>query len=85
MRGEPGGTTGFSIKDPADCGRLIEQALNTPGPVVIEAEVDPNEPPMPPKVTRDQALKFAKSLVRGEPNREKIALTAISDRVRELV
>jgi pyruvate dehydrogenase (quinone) len=79
------GATGFSIKDPSDCGRIMEQALNTPGPVVIEAEVDPNEPPMPPKVTRDQALKFAKSLVRGEPNREKIALTAISDRVRELV
>jgi pyruvate dehydrogenase (quinone)/pyruvate oxidase len=79
------GATGFSISDPAECGRIMEQALNTPGPVVIEAVVDPNEPPMPPKVTRDQAVKFAKSLIRGEPNREKIALTAISDRVRELV
>jgi pyruvate dehydrogenase (quinone)/pyruvate oxidase len=79
------GATGFSISDPAECGRIMEQALNTPGPVVIEAVVDPNEPPMPPKITRDQAVKFAKSLLRGEPNREKIALTAISDRVRELV
>jgi len=79
------GATGFSISDPADCGRAMEQALNTPGPVVIEAVVDANEPPMPPKITRDQALKFARSLLRGEPNREKIALTAISDRVRELV
>ena len=34
----------------------MEQALNAPGPVVIEAVVDPNEPPMPPKVTRDQAV-----------------------------
>ena len=79
------GATGFAITDPAECGRIMQEALNTPGPVVIEAVVDPNEPPMPPKVTRDQALKFAKSLLRGEPNREKIALTAISDRVRELV
>jgi pyruvate dehydrogenase (quinone) len=79
------GATGFSITDPADCGRIMQMALNTPGPVVIEAVVDPNEPPMPPKVTRDQAVKFAKSLLRGEPNREKIALTAISDKVRELV
>jgi len=33
----------------------------------------------------DQAMKFAESLVRGEPNRAKIALTALSDKVRELV
>jgi pyruvate dehydrogenase (quinone) len=36
-------------------------------------------------VTRDQAVKFAESLLRGEPNREKLALTALADRVRELV
>ena len=40
---------------------------------------------MPPKITVDQAKHFAESLVRGEPNREKIALTVLSDRVRELV
>jgi pyruvate dehydrogenase (quinone) len=79
------GATGFSIEDPAECGAALEQALATPGPVVVEAVVDPLEPPMPPKVTRDQALKFAESLLRGEPNREKLALTALSDRVRELV
>ncbi len=79
------GATGFSIQAPADCGRVLEQALRTPGPVVIEAVVDPNEPPMPPKITRDQAVKFAQSLVRGQPNRDKIALTVLSDQVRELV
>jgi pyruvate dehydrogenase (quinone)/pyruvate oxidase len=79
------GASGFSITDPADCGRIMEQALSTPGPVIIEANVDPNEPPLPPKITRDQAVKFAQSLLRGEPNREKIALTALSDTVRELV
>ena len=33
----------------------------------------------------DQAMKFAESLVRGEPNCAKIALTALSDNVLELV
>jgi pyruvate dehydrogenase (quinone)/pyruvate oxidase len=79
------GATGFAITDPAACGEIMERALNTPGPVVIEAVVDPNEPPMPPKITRDQAVKFAESLVRGEPNRTRIALTVLSDQVRELV
>jgi pyruvate dehydrogenase (quinone)/pyruvate oxidase len=63
----------------------MREALATPGPVVIEAVVDPNEPPQPPRITRDQAVKFAQSLLRGEPNRETIALTAIGDRVRELI
>src|SRR5216684_1355755 len=52
---------------------------------MLEAVVDPFEPPMPGKITADQALKFAESLIRGEPNRKKIALTASSDKVRELV
>ncbi len=79
------GGTGVTIEDPADCGRLLDQALATPGPVVIEAVVDPFEPPMPPKVTLDQAEKFAHALMRGEPNRRRIALTVLSDKVRELV
>src|SRR5207302_84347 len=76
------GGTGFHIEDAADCGRVLDEALATPGPVLVEALVDPLEPPMPPKVTRDQAVKFAESLLKGEPNREKIALTAVGDRVR---
>ena len=47
--------------------------------------MDPFTPPMPPKITVEQASKFAESLVRGEPNREKIALTVLSDTVREIV
>ncbi len=79
------GGTGFTIEDPAKCGDQMAESLNTPGPVVVEAVVDPFEPPMPPKVTREQALHFAESLMKGEPNRGKIALTALSDKVRELI
>lgn len=79
------GGTGFTAEDPADCGRVLEEFLNAPGPAILQAVVDPLEPPLPAKVTADQAMKFAESLVRGEPNRTKIALTALSDKVRELV
>jgi len=79
------GGEGFTSEDPAECGRVVEQFLNVPGPAILQAVVDPLEPPLPAKVTAEQALKFAESLVRGEPNRTKIALTAISDKVRELV
>jgi pyruvate dehydrogenase (quinone)/pyruvate oxidase len=79
------GGAGFTVEDPADCGRVVEEFLNVSGPAVLQAIVDPFEPPLPAKVTADQALKFAESLARGEPNRSKIALTALSDKVRELV
>jgi pyruvate dehydrogenase (quinone) len=79
------GAQGFSIERPEECGRMLDEALNTPGPVVIEAIVDPHEPPMPPKVKVEQALHLAQSLARGTPHRGKIALTVASDTVRELV
>jgi hypothetical protein len=49
------------------------------------AVVDPFEPPLPARVSLEQAAMFATSLVRGQPNRERIALTVFGDRVRELV
>jgi len=67
------------------CGRALDEFLAAPGPAILQAAVDPFEPPMPAKVKADQALHFAESLARGEPNRKKIALTAVSDRVRELI
>ena len=79
------GATGFTIEDPGACGTVLDEALATPGPVVVQAVVDPFEPPLPAKITLEQARKFATSLVRGEPNRERIALTVLGDRIRELV
>ena len=79
------GGRGFTIEDPNTCGDVLDQALATPGPVVVQAVVDEFEPPMPPKVTLEQARHFAESLLKGEPNRGKIALTVASDKVREMV
>ena len=79
------GGQGFTITDPQSCGPTLDVAMSSPGPVLIEAVVDPFEPPMPPSVTLEQASHFAESLVRGEPNRKKIALTALEDKVREMV
>ena len=79
------GGSGFTIDDPKTCGSFLEQALNTPGPVVIEAIVDPNEPPMPANVTAKQAAHFIESLAKGTPDRKKIVETVMADKVRELV
>jgi pyruvate dehydrogenase (quinone) len=42
--------TGFSVENPADCDRVLDEALATPGPVMVEGVVDPFEPPLPTKI-----------------------------------
>lgn len=79
------GGAAFVIDDPATCREQVARALATHGPVLVEAVVNPFVPPMPARVSASQAMHFAESLVRGEPNRSKIALTVLSDRVREMV
>lgn len=79
------GAAGVTIENPVECGDALDAALAAPGPVLVQAVVDPLEPPMPAKVTLKQMAHFAESLLRGEPNRQKIALTVLGDRVRELI
>ena len=50
------GGTGFTIEDPTECGNVLDEALAVKGPVIIEAVVDPFEPPMPPKATVEAGL-----------------------------
>ena len=45
------GATGFTIEDPAACGAILDTALTTPGPVIVEAIVDSDELTTPPKPT----------------------------------
>jgi pyruvate dehydrogenase (quinone)/pyruvate oxidase len=79
------GIEAVTIEDAARCGDQLSEALRGKGPCLIEAVVDPNEPPMPPMVKADQALHLAQSLARGTPDAAKIAKTIARDVVRELV
>jgi pyruvate dehydrogenase (quinone) len=69
------GATAFHVEEPGSCGEVLREALATPGPVVVEAVVDANEPPMPAKITSDQAKALGQALARGEEQRKRIGLT----------
>jgi pyruvate dehydrogenase (quinone)/pyruvate oxidase len=73
------------IDDPARCADQLREALAAPGPCLIEAVVDPYEPPFPPSIEMKQALNMGKALAKGTPHAMKTALTLASDTVRELV
>ncbi len=78
------GAEGYSVDDPRLVPDVLREAFQHPGPAVIEAIVDPNEPPLPGKVSIDQAWQFAKALARGQEDRWDIIKTVVEDRVREV-
>jgi pyruvate dehydrogenase (quinone) len=79
------GAGGFTIEKPKDAAKILKQALAYPGPSVVQAVVDPNEPPMPGKISTQQALHFAEALARGERDRWDIIKTVLEDKVREVI
>ncbi|HVT11476.1 MAG TPA: thiamine pyrophosphate-dependent enzyme [Fimbriimonadaceae bacterium] len=79
------GGIGLAVKEPGDVRAALRTALESRRPCIVEVEVDPCEPPMPSSVSLRQAEHFAEALVKGEPNRGKIALTLFRDKLSELV
>jgi pyruvate dehydrogenase (quinone) len=75
----------FVIEDPRKCGSILDQALAVDGPVLIEAIVDTNAPPLPAKVSAEQALHLAEALARGTKDRGEIVKDILGSKIRELV
>ena len=52
----------------------MHQAMKERKPTIIEAYVDPFEPPMPPKVEME-FVRVDKSFAKGQPSARRIGLT----------
>jgi len=79
------GGVGFHCESPAEVRGAVQAAFASDKPALIEAVVDPFEPPMPAQTTAKQGLRLAESLVRGEPHATRIATTIFRDKVSELL
>jgi pyruvate dehydrogenase (quinone) len=77
------GGAGFRCERRDEVRPAMAAALRERGPALVEAVVNPYEPPMPPRVTARQALRMAEALARGQPNRGRIALTLFRDKMRD--
>jgi hypothetical protein len=75
------GARGVRIDDPRTARPKFDEALATPGPVIIETVVDEYMAMLPAKITPDHAMKFSLAVAKGQPTRL-IALTAAKDTVR---
>jgi pyruvate dehydrogenase (quinone) len=79
------GAAGFTIQRPEEAEPVLRKALTHRGPAVVQAVVDPSEPPMPGKVNTEQAIKFGEALARGQKNAWKVIKTVLEDKVREVI
>jgi pyruvate dehydrogenase (quinone) len=59
---------GIRVDDSADVASAWREALTADRPVVLEAIVDPDVPPLPPHITFDQAASMTKALLKGDPD-----------------
>jgi pyruvate dehydrogenase (quinone) len=79
------GARGYTIERPEDAEHILREALAHQGPTVVQAVVDPNEPPMPGKIKTEQAIHFAKALARGQKDAAGIIKTIAQDQLREVI
>jgi pyruvate dehydrogenase (quinone) len=79
------GMPGYRVEEPKSVESVLRQAFSEPGPALVEAVVDPHEPPLPGKITTEQALQFAKALARGQKDRWDIIKTVVENKIREVV
>lgn len=61
------GLRGIRVEHPGEVGPAWEAALGADRPVVIEACVDPDVPPLPPHISLKQAKAFGMSLLKMDP------------------
>ncbi len=72
------GLRGIRVERPEELGAAWEQALSSPIPVVLEALVDPDVPPLPPHITLRQMQSFGMSLLKGDNGEGGVVKQAIA-------
>ncbi|MFF4579925.1 thiamine pyrophosphate-dependent enzyme [Streptomyces sp. NPDC001389] len=65
------GLTGIRVTDPAALDDAVRQALDTPGPVLLDVLTNPREIAVPPKPTADQGRGFALAKVKETLTRDR--------------
>jgi pyruvate dehydrogenase (quinone) len=78
------GGYGRRIDHPGELDGAVRELLAHSGPALLDVRVNPNEPPMPPKVKYEQAKGFAEAFLKGQPHRASIAATLFRDKLEQL-
>jgi pyruvate dehydrogenase (quinone) len=78
------GLHGIRVDRPEQLARAWERAFASDRPVVLEAYVDPDVPPLPPHISLEQAKNFAEALLKGDEKARGIISQSIKAMVEQL-
>ncbi|PTL79711.1 thiamine pyrophosphate-requiring protein [Vitiosangium sp. GDMCC 1.1324] len=78
------GLRGIRVDKPDQLARAWDEALRADRPVVLEAYVDPDVPPLPPHITLEQAKHFTEALFKGDERAAGIIAQSIKGLVEQL-
>ena len=79
------GLRGIRVDTPEAVAPAWEEALAADRPVVLEAVVDPEVPPLPPHITLDQARALTSALLKRDPNARQVARQAFKQKAVEFL
>jgi pyruvate dehydrogenase (quinone)/pyruvate oxidase len=82
---ESNGGKAYRVEDPAELEAAVKGAFDHPGPALVDCVTNPEEPPLPARISYEQAKGFAEAFLRGQPHRATIASTLFRDKLRELL
>jgi pyruvate dehydrogenase (quinone) len=73
------GFKGIVVGSPDDVAPAWYAALAADRPVLVEAIVDPNVPPLPPHITLEQARNYLKAILKGDPDALRIVKASVKE------
>jgi pyruvate dehydrogenase (quinone) len=77
------GFRGIYCDDGESMAGVWQEALAAETPVLVEVKVDPEIPPLPPHITKVQAEKMAKAMVKGDPERIGVMQKSLVGKLQE--
>jgi pyruvate dehydrogenase (quinone) len=73
------GLQGIRVDRPEQIASAWDQALAADRPTLLEMVTDPNVPPLPPHVSHQQAMHYAKALLHGDPDAKQVVMASMRE------
>jgi pyruvate dehydrogenase (quinone) len=78
------GGYGAKVRHAADLPGAMRELFAHDGPGLVDCDVNPDEPPMPGKVSYEQAKRFTQSFLRGQPHKASTLASIARDKISQL-
>jgi len=79
------GFAGIRVDKESELSAALDAALRADRPAVVEVLTDPNISMLPPHVKPEQVKAFAKSMMRGDPEKEPVLVQSVKGMVAGIV